>query len=67
MGILVLLLIAVAACAVWYVHVRIRPWKTCRACGGAGRIKGKLVRGTHSDCRRCGATGRVRRAGARRR
>lgn len=44
-----------------YAFVRAFPWKTCRWCGGRGRIYGP---GGHRDCKRCGTTGRVRRWGA---
>ena len=57
------LLLAAIGIAIWFIGVRRRPWKTCRACGGKGRLAGFLV-GTHADCGRCGAKGRVRRIGA---
>ena len=56
-------LIALLLAAAWFVNVRRRPWKTCRVCGGKGRLAGFVV-GTHADCGRCGAKGRVRRLGA---
>lgn len=65
MAALMILLIVAAGGAWWYVDVQRRPWKTCRACGGKGRLKG-IVPGTHADCRRCEAKGRVPRIGARR-
>lgn len=57
------LLIALLLLGGWGLSVRLYPWKTCRACGGRGRIQGGG--GIHRDCGKCGAKGRVRRFGAR--
>lgn len=58
----VLIILAILA-VLWYVGVRRRPWKTCRSCGGRGRLAG-FIFGTHGDCRACKTTGRRRRVGA---
>ena len=48
-------LIAVTLCYV--VWIRLVPFKTCRRCGGMGRIPRRSGRGRPKPCRRCHETG----------
>jgi len=64
--VVVLLLAAlVIGVAVWYVDVRLRPWKPCPRCNGRKRTRGSrpAAFGKYT-CRRCGGKGEVRRVGA---
>lgn len=48
----------IAVVTVCYVlRVAAVPFKTCRRCGGMGRIRPRTPRGRPKDCRRCRTTG----------
>jgi DnaJ-class molecular chaperone len=60
-GGLLLALIAVVIVVGWYVDVRRRPNRRCRACNGTGKNSRGVRWGT---CHRCGGVGHVHRIGA---
>lgn len=59
-----LLLIAMAALALWAVSVYTYPFRACRRCSGTGRKPGSNRR-RFGPCTRCGGTGRSQRLGSR--
>jgi DnaJ-class molecular chaperone len=55
-----LILIGIAALAIYVVFCRVFPYTVCRNCKGSGKFRspsGKAFR----NCRRCGGAGRRRR------
>ncbi|MFC4906606.1 hypothetical protein [Actinomadura gamaensis] len=59
-----LLLLAMAALALWAVSVYVYPFRPCRRCSGTGRKPGSNRR-RFGPCPRCGGTGRAQRLGSR--
>ena len=58
----VLLCIGGGAGLVWYVRLRLFPWRRCPRCKGTRRIQGG--NGVFAICGRCDKEGKVRRFGA---
>jgi hypothetical protein len=60
-----LILIALAAIAVYLGRLYAFPFKNCRHCGGTGRKHSRLNRRAFSVCAGCAGNGRTLRTGAR--
>jgi hypothetical protein len=63
--VIILILLTLAAAAVWAAGAYLFPFRHCRKCGGSGRKVRRLNHAHFDLCKRCGGTGRVQRPGSR--
>lgn len=64
-GLMVLVLAALAWVVGYAISLVIHPYTRCRLCNGRSRHYGAIYRGTFRLCRRCGGKGRKPRLGVR--
>lgn len=65
MTLLLIVIAAVVAVAVYARSLWVHPWAPCRPCKGSGRTRDSLFRAATGTCSRCGGKGRKPRAGIR--
>jgi len=64
MGTIAALAVLAVTAGIYYMSLRLWPYRPCRRCDGGGRNKGSNAK-RFGRCKRCDGSGRELRAGAR--